>query len=124
LPRYRREAVLDPALSPGTPDRKDVELRFADVLLNLSRREAYRADALLRLTLLEYELLTFLVGNPYQAFTRQQLRGEVSGRRQDDEQSNSVDVAIMGLRKKLEAGGRSRLIQTLRGYGYALREDA
>lgn len=120
---FRRRVVDGHALPSVGPDGEEVELRFSDVVLNLARRDAARGGAQLRLTLLEYELLAFLVRHPCQAFTRQQLREEVWRDRADEEQSNCVDVAIMGLRRKLEAGGKSRLIQTLRGYGYTLRED-
>ena len=121
MPRFRRQEVSSQAVS--SVEQGQVELRFSDVILNLTRRGAARGEAQLSLTLLEYELLAFLIHHPYQAFTRQRLRAEVWGEHGDEGQSNSVDVAIMGLRRKLEAGGKPRLIQTLRGYGYALRED-
>jgi DNA-binding response OmpR family regulator len=121
LPRFRRQEVSSQEASSA--EQGQVELRFADVILNLTRRDATRGAARLSLTFLEYELLAFLIRHPSQAFTRQRLRAEVWGERGDAGQSNSVDVAIMGLRRKLEAGGKPPLIQTLRGYGYALRED-
>ncbi len=76
----------------------------------------------MRLTVLEYELLAYLLRRPYEALTRRQLSEGIWGGPLD-ERSNYVDVAVMGLRRKLEAGGKRRLIQTLRGYGYALRDD-
>lgn len=94
---------------------------FADVTVDLSRRQAVRAGAVLRLSLLEFELLACLLRHPEEGLTRHQLsEGVWSSSSMDG--SNFVDVAIMGLRKKLEAGGKPRLIQTLRGYGYVLRE--
>lgn len=120
MPRLWRQRAISQVSSP---DPGQFDLRFADVNLNLTRRDAARGETPLHLTLLEYELLAFLVRHPYQAFTRQRLLEEVWGEHDDEGQSNCVDVAIMGLRRKLEAGGKPRLIQTLRGYGYALRED-
>jgi two-component system response regulator MprA len=75
----------------------------------------------LRLTPREYELLEVFLRHPRQALSRDQLCQQVWGYAFEGE-SNFVDVAVKELRRKLEADGHSRLIQTVRGYGYALRE--
>jgi two-component system response regulator MprA len=97
-------------------------LSYADLKLDASTREVFRGDERLRLTRLEYELLAMFMRHRRQALSRDQLCQQVWGYAFDGE-SNFVDVAIKDLRKKLEAGDRRRLIQTVRGYGYALREE-
>ena len=95
-------------------------LTYADVEVNQATHEARRAGHLLELTAKEYELLTLLMRSPRQVLTRQQLLTRVWG--YDDEiESNALEVHIGHLRQKLEAHGGSRLIQTIRGIGYALR---
>jgi DNA-binding response OmpR family regulator len=95
-------------------------LRFQDVELVPSAREARRADEPLELTAREYELLELFLRHPRQVLTREQILQRVWGFDYLGD-SNLVDVRIKYLRDKLEQGGRSRLIQTIRGAGYALR---
>jgi two-component system response regulator MprA len=95
---------------------------YSDLRLDLSTREAFRGDQPLRLTPREYELLEVFLRHPRQALSREQLCRQVWGFGFDGE-SNFIDVAVKELRRKLEADDRPRLIQTIRGYGYALRED-
>jgi two-component system response regulator MprA len=97
-------------------------LDYADLTLNLDTREAFRAGEPLRLTPREFELLAVFLRHPRQVLSREQLCQHVWGYAFEGE-SNFVDVAVKELRKKLEAGGRPRLVQTVRGFGYALRED-
>ncbi|MBI4499497.1 MAG: response regulator transcription factor [Chloroflexi bacterium] len=97
-------------------------LEFADLVLDLQAHEAFRAEEPLKLTPREYELLVFFLRHPRQALSREQLCQHVWGYAFEGE-SNFIDVAVKELRKKLEANGQSRLIQTVRGYGYALREE-
>lgn len=97
-------------------------LGYEDLTLDQRAREARRGDQALKLTPREYELLTVFLRHPRQALSRDQLCQHVWGYAFDGE-SNFIDVAVKELRKKLEADGRSRLIQTVRGHGYALRED-
>jgi two-component system, OmpR family, response regulator MprA len=97
-------------------------LQYADLVLDSETREARRGDELLRLTPREYELLEVFLRHPRQALSRDQLCQQVWGYPFEGE-SNFVDVAVKDLRKKIEADGRSRLIQTIRGYGYALRGE-
>jgi two-component system, OmpR family, response regulator MprA len=96
-------------------------LSYADVTLDPSTREAFRAGEPLRLTPTEFELLETFLRHPRQVLSRIQLCQQVWGYAFAGE-SNFVDVAVMELRRKLESGGHPRLIQTSRGYGYALRE--
>lgn len=97
-------------------------LQLADLRIDLGARGAFRDGEPLKLTPREYELLVFLARHPRQALSRDQLSQHVWGYAFEGE-SNFVDVAVKELRRKVEANGRSRLIQTVRGYGYALREE-
>ena len=101
------------------PRQIDV-LRFQDVELVPSAREARRDGDLLELTAREYELLELFLRHPRQVLSREQILQEVWGFDYLGD-SNLVDVRIKYLRDKLENGGRSRVIQTVRGAGYALR---
>lgn len=95
-------------------------LRYADLELDPSTREAWRGDQLLELTAREFDLLAFFVQHPRQVLTRERVFQVVWG---SDflGTSNIIDANVYCLRTKLEAGGQSRLIQTMRGVGYALR---
>jgi two-component system response regulator MprA len=95
-------------------------LRFQDIELVPSAREARRDGLQLELTAREYDLLELFVRHPRQVLTREQILQEVWGFDYLGD-SNLVDVRIKYLRDKLEQGGRPRLIQTIRGAGYALR---
>jgi two-component system response regulator MprA len=95
-------------------------LRFQDVEMVPGEREARRDGDLLELTAREYELLELFLRNPRQVLSREQILQDVWGFDYLGD-SNLVDVRIKYLRDKLEVGGRSRLIQTVRGAGYALR---
>jgi two-component system response regulator MprA len=95
-------------------------LRFQDVEVVPTEREARRDGEPLDLTAREYELLELFLRHPRQVLSREQILQEVWGFDYLGD-SNLVDVRIKYLRDKLESGGRSRLIQTVRGAGYALR---
>lgn len=96
-------------------------LAYADLTLNLQTREVRRAGNAIDLTAREYELLLMFMRHPRQVLTRDQLLEHVWGYDAHAD-TNTLDVHIGHLRQKLEAGGGARLIQTLRGVGYALRE--
>jgi two-component system response regulator MprA len=102
-----------------TPDEV---LRFADVELSPSRREARRGGDDLQLTRTEFNLLELFLRNPRQVLTRSVIFERVWGY-DFGFASNSLDVYIGYLRRKTEEGGRPRLIHTVRGVGYALRES-
>jgi two-component system, OmpR family, response regulator MprA len=95
-------------------------LRFQDIEMVPSEREARRDGDVLDLTAREYDLLELFLRHPRQVLSREQILQEVWGFDYLGD-SNLVDVRIKYLRDKLELGGRARLIQTVRGAGYALR---
>jgi two-component system, OmpR family, response regulator MprA len=96
-------------------------LRFADLELDPSTREVLRAGDQIELTRTEFALLELFLLNPRQVLTRSLIFERVWGY-DFGFGSNSLDVYIGYLRRKTEQGGRPRLIQTIRGVGYALRE--
>jgi two-component system response regulator MprA len=96
-------------------------LRFADLELDPKTREVRRAGEPIELTRTEFSLLELFLLNPRQVLTRTVIFERVWGY-DFGFSSNSLDVYIGYLRRKTEAGDRPRLIQTVRGVGYALRE--
>ena len=104
----------------GTPSLDGV-LRFADLELDPGTREVRRDRDLIELTRTEFNLLELFMTNPKQVLTRSIIFERVWGY-DFGFASNSLDVYIGYLRRKTEAGGKPRLIQTVRGVGYALRE--
>jgi two-component system response regulator MprA len=96
-------------------------LRFADLELDPSTREVTRAGRPIELTRTEFSLLELFMRNPRQVLTRTIIFERVWGY-DFGYASNSLDVYIGYLRRKTEADGEPRLIQTVRGVGYALRE--
>jgi two-component system response regulator MprA len=99
----------------------DGALRFADVELDPGTREVRRGDRTIELTRTEFLLLELFLLNPRQVLTRPLIYERVWGY-DFGPTSNALDVYVGYLRRKLEAGGEPRLIQTVRGVGYALRE--
>jgi two-component system, OmpR family, response regulator MprA len=97
-------------------------LRYADLELDPRSHEAHRGGDPLELTRTEFSLLELFMLNPRQVLTRSVIFERVWGY-DFGYGSNSLDVYIGYLRRKTEAGGRPRLIQTVRGVGYALREQ-
>ena len=95
---------------------------YLDVVLDPSTREARRAEMTLTLTLTEFNLLHLLLRHPRQVLERAQILSEVWGYDFGGD-DNVLEIYIGYLRKKLEADGRSRLIHTVRGIGYVLREE-
>lgn len=95
---------------------------FADLKLDPATREVRRGDRALTLTRREFDLLERLLASPGEVFDRQRLLAEAWGFESPVE-TNAVDVYVGYLRKKLEAKGEDRLIWTVRGVGYVLRED-
>jgi two-component system response regulator MprA len=95
---------------------------YLDVSLDPSTREAQRDGMGLTLTLTEFNLLHLLLRHPRQVLERAQILSEVWGYDFGGD-DNVLEIYIGYLRKKLETGGRSRLIQTVRGVGYVLREE-
>ncbi|MDR9403790.1 MAG: response regulator transcription factor [Halothece sp. Uz-M2-17] len=104
-----------------TQDEKTDTLQFGDLELNSSTWEVYRGDRAIELTAKEFELLRYLLNHPRQVLTRDQILDRIWGYDFIGD-SNIIEVYIRYLRLKLEAEGESRLIQTVRGVGYVLRE--
>jgi len=116
--------VLERPLTPyyvlniGEPS---VELSYADLTLNPATREVTRGDRPVELTKTEFALLEHLLRNPRLVLTRSQLFEAVWGY-DFGPRSNSLEVYVGYLRRKTEAAGESRLVHTVRGIGYVLRE--
>jgi two-component system, OmpR family, response regulator MprA len=110
------------ALLRRTSDSTDETLRFADLELDPGTREVRRAGTLIELTRTEFALLELFMTNPRQVLTRSIIFERVWGY-DFGFASNSLDVYIGYLRRKTESGDQPRLIQTVRGVGYALRES-
>jgi two-component system response regulator MprA len=95
---------------------------YADVSLDPLTHEAHRGDLLLNLTVTEFNLLHLLLRHPRQVLERSQILNEVWGYDFGGD-DNVLEIYIGYLRKKLESNGEPRLIQTVRGVGYVLREE-
>lgn len=100
---------------------KEGKLIYADLALDLGTRETRRGERAFELTAKEFDLLQYLMRFPRQVLRREQILQQVWG--YDTGDDNVLEVYIGYLRKKIEAGGESRLIQTVRAVGYALREE-
>ena len=109
------------ALLRRTSDETAEALHFADLELDPTTREVRRDDRPIELTRTEFSLLELFMHNPRQVLTRSVIFERVWGY-DFGFASNSLDVYIGYLRRKTEADGEPRLIQTIRGVGYALRE--
>ena len=110
------------ALLRRATDEDGDTLRFADLELDPGTREVRRGDRQIELTRTEFSLLELFLQNPRQVLTRTVIFERVWGY-DFGFASNSLDVYIGYLRRKTEASGEARLIHTVRGVGYALRES-
>jgi len=97
-------------------------LAYGDLRLDTGARVAYRAERRITLTTTEYELLLLLMSHPRQVLTKDQIMERVWGY-DFGGNANIVEVYVRALRRKLEEEREPRLIQTVRGAGYALREE-
>jgi DNA-binding response OmpR family regulator len=104
------------------PAAQEDVLRFADLAVNPVTHEVYRGNRRVDLTAREFEMLHLFAQHPRQVITRDTLYDRIWGYDFGGE-SNIIEVYIRYLRSKLEEGGEPRLIQTVRGVGYALREE-
>ncbi|MET9687228.1 response regulator transcription factor [Streptomyces sp. NPDC006514] len=95
-------------------------LTFGDLRMDLATREVTRAGRPVELTRTEFTLLEMFLAHPRQVLTREQILKTVWGF-DFEPSSNSLDVYVMYLRRKTEAGGEPRLVHTVRGVGYVLR---
>ncbi len=96
-------------------------LRFSDLSLNTATREVMRGNDVMELTAKEFDLLEFFMRHPRQVLKRDAIYERVWGYDFSGEY-NVIEVYVLYLRSKLEAAGRPRLIHTVRGVGYVLRE--
>ncbi|MHB1614757.1 MAG: response regulator transcription factor [Actinomycetes bacterium] len=110
----RRTGPQDPAGAP---------MRFVDLRLDPPSREVWRGDRRVELTRTEFALLELLMRHPRQVLTRARILEDVWGY-DFPTSSGSLEVYIGYLRRKTEAAGEARLIHTVRGVGYVLREGA
>jgi DNA-binding response OmpR family regulator len=94
---------------------------FEDLTLNRLTREVYRQGKIVELTAKEFDLLEYLLRHPRQVMTREQILEKVWGYDFMGE-SNIIEVYIRALRLKLEVSNSKRLLHTIRGVGYVLRE--
>ncbi len=111
------------ALLRRAPDAgADESLRFADLTMDRATREVTRGARSIHLTRTEFSLLEMLLMHPRRVLTREQLLEEVWGY-DFPTTANSLEVYIGYLRRKTEEGGEPRLVHTVRGVGYVLRES-
>ncbi|WP_164493179.1 response regulator transcription factor, partial [Streptomyces sp. ADI96-02] len=113
-----RRSSYASAAGADVPD--DDVLAFADLRMDLATREVTRGARRVELTRTEFTLLEMFLAHPRQVLTREQILKAVWGF-DFEPSSNSLDVYVMYLRRKTEAGGEPRLVHTVRGVGYALR---
>jgi two-component system response regulator MprA len=115
--RARLRALLRRTVEPG-----DAPLSFANLTLDPVSFEVFRGPRRLSLTRTEFQLLELFMRNPQQVLTRSLIFERVWGY-DFASTSRSLDSYIVYVRRKLEAAGETRLIQTIRGVGYVLREE-
>src|SRR4249919_188568 len=109
------------ALLRRRPPRGAASLSVGDLTLNPDTREVKRSDREIELTNREFELLEFLMRNDRLVVSRERLLDEVWGY-DPTAATNTIDVFVSNLRRKLETGGESRLLHTKRGAGYVLKD--
>jgi two-component system, OmpR family, response regulator MprA len=119
---FEREELLARmrSLLRRRPPRGSAFLVVGDVRLNPDSRQVFRGERELELTAREFELLEHLMRNERIVVSRQSLLDDVWGYDPFAE-TNTVDVFVSNLRRKLEAGGEPRLLHTVRGAGYVVR---
>jgi two-component system response regulator MprA len=118
-----RVRALSRRSRPSADGTASAALHFADLEVDLDARTARRGERDLTLTRTEFELLAALMERPKRVMSRERILEEVWGY-DFPTTANSLEVYVGYLRRKTEAAGESRLIQTVRGVGYVLREDA
>lgn len=96
--------------------------RFLELEMNEGTRDVKRSGRMIELTPREFDLLLYLIKNPQQVLSREQVLNAVWGYDYYGD-TNVIDVYIRYLRKKVDAGERSTYIQTVRGVGYVLKEQ-
>jgi len=114
-------ARLRALLRRAKPEAPEV-LAYADLKLDTGTHQAFRGERPIDLTAKEYELLELFLQHPRQVLTREVIYDRVWGYDFGGE-SNIIEVYVRYLRQKTEAGGEPRLLHTVRGVGYVLRES-
>lgn len=109
-------------LRRAAPPEAEAPLQFADLVLDPTTRQAQRGEREIELTAKEYDVLELFMHHPRQVLTRDIIYDRIWGYDFGGE-SNIIEVYVRYLRAKLEAEGEPRLIYTLRGVGYVLREE-
>ncbi|MGF1588932.1 MAG: response regulator transcription factor NblR [Pleurocapsa sp.] len=123
LKPYQREKLLEQIELYLQPEIGISEqLRFGELVLDLTTRQVIRQEQVIDLTMKEFELLKYLMSNPQQVMSREEIIENVWGYDYRGE-SNVIEVYIRYLRLKIESKNHKRLIQTVRGIGYVLRES-
>ena len=123
LKPYRTDNFLSAVNLYLRPQERLVEqLRFGDLTLDVTARHATRRSRVIELTMKEFELLRYFMEHPRTVLTREQILENVWGYDFMGE-SNVIEVYIRYLRLKIEQDSEKRLIQTVRGVGYVLRES-
>jgi DNA-binding response OmpR family regulator len=119
---FEREELLARmrAVMRRRPPRGVASLTVGDLRLNPDTREVYRGDRQIELTNREFELLEYLMRNQRLVISRERLLEEVWGY-DPMAMTNTIDVFISNLRRKLEAGEEPRILQTVRGAGYVVK---
>ena len=102
-------------------DRESIAMSFADLSLDPMTRDVTRGERHISLTRTEFSLLEMLIANPRRVLTRSRILEEVWGF-DFPTSGNALEVYVGYLRRKTEAEGEPRLIHTVRGVGYVLRE--
>ena len=115
-------ARLRALLRRAKPEAPEI-LTFADLRLDTGTHQAFRGERPIELTAKEYELLELFLQHPRQVLTREVIYDRVWGYDFGGE-SNIIEVYVRYLRQKTEAGDEPRLLHTVRGVGYVLRESA
>ena len=118
----RVHALLRRSAAARAASLKEHPLAYADLTLDPVTRETRRGDRQFELTPTEFDLLHYLMRHPRQVLLRHQILEEVWGYDFGGD-DNVLEVYIGYLRKKMEQAGEPRLIQTVRGVGYVLREE-
>nr|WP_211244314.1 response regulator transcription factor [Actinospica robiniae] len=117
----RRGALLTEAVQAAEEQYEEL-LEYQDLRMDLLTRDVLRGDRQIELTRTEFSLLEMFLRHPRQVLAREQLLTSIWGF-DFGPTSNSLDVYVMYLRRKTEAGGERRLLHTVRGVGYVLRAD-
>jgi two-component system response regulator MprA len=118
----RRAAPISGPGSGRAPGSAEEVLAFADLTLNVSTREVFRGTRHVGLTRTEFDLLEAMMRAPRHVLSRSRLLEDVWGY-DFGRSSNSLDVYISYVRRKTEEGGEPRLVHTVRGVGFTLRES-